>query len=361
MFVNEAMNQSLEMVQNVWECITRSNSSLVALKLIGILQREALHYFEALGIALKELEQEKIAANKILLKLQKSSDNLKEKDMEINSLRHEVSRQIQKHEVLSKELANAGAEVSNLNKKLSGAENLLEKERKSLSAARDGLEKLDHALLNEESKVRDLFREVSSLKEQLEQREETVQSLTKEKLKYRGFQDLARKHLKEFHESERKVRELTANCNALENNIRFKDQLVEEMKKHAAERTEAMRIATEIKKDLNSCRHRELQLEQELEREKLQVKNLRWELMENSRAVKAEMALQQAEKDMLNLNKDLAILQEGIRSRDNVIKLLQENIDGNVHILKRASEDREKMRQMEEHMYRLESKLKEFL
>ncbi|KAI5071165.1 hypothetical protein GOP47_0013416 [Adiantum capillus-veneris] len=310
--VNEAMNKSMEKVGKAWESIARLYTSSVASKLIEILQREASLYFQSIII-------------------------------------------------FTEELAKAEAQVSSLHQKLINTEGSLEKERKSLRAARDGLDELDCALGNEESKVDDLFKEVSSLKAQLEQKETTVQSLKNEALKNKGLQETARKHLTAFHQSEEKVEQLTAQCNALVNQIKSKNSLLEDIRKEAFDKTEALRLATQIKQELNLCRHREVQLAQELERERLQKNELSHELMENSRAVKAEQALRQAEKDIMDLNRELAFLRNGIKSKDDAIRMMQQKIDGNIQILQSASNDREAMRKMKAYIHSLESKLSEFI
>ncbi|MCO5573868.1 hypothetical protein L7F22_027643 [Adiantum nelumboides] len=310
--VNEVMSESMEKVEKVWESIVRIYNFSASSKLIDVLQREASLYFRALLM-------------------------------------------------LTEELTKAEAEVSSLHQELKNTGGMLEKERKSLRTARDGLDELDRALGNEESKVDDLFKEVSSLKAQLEQKEATIQKLKNEALKNKGLQEIARKHLNAFHESEQKVHKLAAQCNALDNQIKSKDMLLEDIKKEAFDKTEALRLAAQIKQELNLCRHREVQLSQELEREKLHAKDLSCELMENSRAVKAELALRQFEKDIVDLNKENALLRRGIESRDNVIRLMQQKLDGNIRILQSASNDREAMRKMKAHIQSLESKLKEFL
>eukprot|EP00250_Pteridium_aquilinum_P035404 c9352_g1_i1 orf=34-1830(+) len=359
LLANEAMSNTQEMVQKVWESIANSHCSSVSLKLIEILQKEASLSFQALLVAIKDLEQEKLAGNKLLSTFQRSAEEIKEKDLHINRLQQELASASHKTDMVSKGLVRAEAEVLSFRQKLINTEGLLEKERKALRAASDGLDELDRALGNEESKVDDLFKEVSSLKAQLEQKEKILLSLTDEVKKSRGLSETARKHLDAFHRSEKKVEQLIAQCKALENQIRSKDLLLEEIKEDAFDSTEALKLASKVKQDLNYSRQREIELTQELEREKVQLKDLSRELMENRRAVKAELALRQAEKNAMELTRELALLKKGIQSRDEVIKLMEEKIEGNIHILKCASDDREAMRKMEAHIKSLESKLRE--
>jgi chromosome segregation ATPase len=61
-------------------------------------------------------------------------------------------------------LSRAQEEVLSLKQKLVSTEQALEKETKSLAAAREGLETLEKALEDEGSKAEDLFKEISSLK-----------------------------------------------------------------------------------------------------------------------------------------------------------------------------------------------------
>ncbi|EFJ27777.1 hypothetical protein SELMODRAFT_441475 [Selaginella moellendorffii] len=88
------------------------------------------------------------------------------------------------------------------------------------------------------------------------------------------------------------------------------------------------------------------------------VKELRQELVENNRAVRAEQALRQLESEMDEVTAEVDILRKGVEARDEAIQLMREEVDRNIDVLSHAAGNRELVRELEEHIDELKAELR---
>jgi myosin heavy subunit len=140
---------------------------------------------------------------------------------------------------------------------------------------------------------------------------------------------------------EKKVELLTVQVATLEEELQSRDVLLEEVKDEMVHSTDALKVAAEIKQDLNASKRREVELSQELETQKELVKELQLEVAENIRAVRAEQALRQTEKKLNDTQMEVEVLRKGVEARDEALHFMKDEVDRSVDILSHAAETRE--------------------
>ncbi|KAG6546423.1 hypothetical protein Mapa_011971 [Marchantia paleacea] len=268
-------------------------------------------------------------AEEMVFHLQTQVDELKEDVVS----RDNLLRLLQKEGVLSSQslqraaqsLSDAEKKIVELERRVHVGEELLYKERDKLTTALRTAGLHEHALKIAELKVAELTAEVTSLKESLS--------------------------------TGKGVEQLTAQVKTLEQELRSRDRLLLDIKDETIRSTEALKLAAQIKQDLNATRQREIHLTQTLEAANEKIKELEGQLAHNVRAMRAEGILKQTQKMLSEVKSEVELLRQGVEARDRAINIMKDEVDTNIALLRSAARDREDLRNMNRHVGELRMEL----
>jgi chromosome segregation ATPase len=192
----------------------------------------------------------------------------------------------------------------------------------------------------------------------VESKDKTVQAIREETRRNANMLLAAAKTRDALANVEKKVELLTVQVATLEEELQSRDVLLEEVKDEMVHSTDALKVAAEIKQDLNASKRREVELSQELETQKELVKELQLEVAENIRAVRAEQALRQTEKKLNDTQMEVEVLRKGVKARDEALHFMKDEVDRSVNILSHAAETREELQKMKGYIKELRAELK---
>ncbi|BBN15607.1 hypothetical protein MPTK1_6g20950 [Marchantia polymorpha subsp. ruderalis] len=268
-------------------------------------------------------------AEEMVFHLQTQVDELKEdvvsRDNLLRLLQKEGTLSSQSLQRAAQSLQDAEKKMVELERRVHVGEDLLYKERDKLTAALRTAGLHEHALKIAELKVAELTAEVTSLKESLG--------------------------------TGKGVEQLTAQVKTLEQELRSRDRLLLEIKEETLRSTEALKLAAQIKQDLNATRQREIHLTQTLEAANEKIKELEGQLAHNVRATRAEGILKQSQKMLSEVKSEVELLRQGVEARDRAINIMKDEVDTNIDLLRSAARNREELRNMNRHVGELRMEL----
>eukprot|EP00249_Psilotum_nudum_P017644 c26425_g1_i2 orf=240-1916(+) len=177
-------------------------------------------------------------------------------------------------QLVSQDLSRAEGKIAVLEDNLKREHEAMAEEKKTFASTNALVEKLHEGIRLEKVKVDDLTAEIAILKEEAIKNEEFLVS--------------AASYTDALKFAEKQTEQLSSQLHAMENQLKSRDLLLEEVREETIKITEALKLATQIKQDLNLSRQRELELREEFDRQVMLVKELEQDLVENRRAAQAE-------------------------------------------------------------------------
>ncbi|CAK9859939.1 unnamed protein product [Sphagnum jensenii] len=319
--------------------------------LLELLRNEAIQSSNSLKLATQAM----VAARKKIDSLQKQLDmtgTSSQQEQEV--IRNKDALSLGE----SLTLLEAGDKIKELEKQLESGKLALQEEKKITAPAMHSAAKWEQALQLAELKIEELVLETVSLKGLVESKDKTVQAIREETRRNANMLLAAAKTRDALANVEKKVELLTVQVATLEEELQSRDVLLEEVKDEMVHSTEALKVAAEIKQDLNASKRREVELSQELETQKALVKELQLEVAENIRAVRAEQALRQTEKKLNDTQMEVEVLRKGVQARDEALHFMKDEVDRSVDILSHAAETREELQKMKGYIKELRAELK---
>ncbi|CAM6017711.1 unnamed protein product [Sphagnum balticum] len=319
--------------------------------LLELLRNEAIQSSNSLKLATQAM----VAARKKIDSLQKQLDMTgKSSQQEQEVIRNRDALSLGE----SLTLLEAGDKIKELEKQLESGKLALQEEKKITAPAMHSAAKWEQALQLAELKIEELVSETVSLKGLVESKDKTVQAIREETRRNANMLLAAAKTRDALANVEKKVELLTVQVATLEEELQSRDVLLEEVKDEMVHSTDALKVAAEIKQDLNASKRREVELSQELETQKELVKELQLEVAENIRAVRAEQALRQTEKKLNDTQMEVEVLRKGVEARDEALHFMKDEVDRTVDILSHAAETREELQKMRGYIKELRAELK---
>ncbi|KAL2620403.1 hypothetical protein R1flu_000608 [Riccia fluitans] len=269
------------------------------------------------------------STEELVLQLQTQVEVLKE---EVAS-RDNLLRLLKKEGILSSQslqraaqsLSDAEKKIIELESRVQIGEEIILKERDKLTATLKTAGLHEHAVRVSEQKTAELAKELASLKESLD--------------------------------SAKGPEQLSKQVKALEHELRSRDLLLLEIKEETIRSTDALKLAAQIKQDLNATRQRELHLTQSLEAANEKVKELEEQLTRNVRATRAEEVLKYTQKMLTEATAEVDFLRQGVEARDKAISIMKDEVDMNIALLSNAARDREELRNMNRYVGELKIEL----
>ncbi|CAK9195480.1 unnamed protein product [Sphagnum jensenii] len=319
--------------------------------LLELLRNEAIQSSNSLKLATQAM----VAARKKIDSLQKQLDmtgTSSQQEQEV--IRNKDALSLGE----SLTLLEAGDKIKELEKQLESGKLALQEEKKITAPAMHSAAKWEQALQLAELKIEELVLETVSLKGLVESKDKTVQAIREETRRNANMLLAAAKTRDALANVEKKVELLTVQVATLEEELQSRDVLLEEVKDEMVHSTDALKVAAEIKQDLNASKRREVELSQELETQKELVKELQLEVAENIRAVRAEQALRQTEKKLNDTQMEVEVLRKGVQARDEALHFMKDEVDRSVDILSHAAETREELQKMKGYIKELRAELK---
>ncbi|KAL3681500.1 hypothetical protein R1sor_024456 [Riccia sorocarpa] len=269
------------------------------------------------------------SAEEMVLGLQSQVDELKEevasRDNLLQLLKKEGILSSQSLQRAAESLSEAEKKIIELETRVHVNEEIILKEREKLAAMRKTAVFHENALRASEQKAAELAKELASMK---------------------GSVD-----------SSRRAEQLTQQVKALEHELKSRDLLLLEIKEDTIRSTDALKLAAQIKQDLNATRQRELQLTQSLEAAHQKVWELEQQLTRNDRATRAEEVLKQTQKMLTESKAEVDFLRQGVEARDNAISIMKDEVDNNIALLSSAAQNREELRNMNRYIRELKMEL----
>ncbi|CAK9195147.1 unnamed protein product [Sphagnum troendelagicum] len=319
--------------------------------LLELLRNEAIQSSNSLKLATQAM----VAARKKIDSLQKQLDMTgTSSQQEQEFIRNKDALSLGE----SLTLLEAGDKIKELEKQLESGKLALQEEKKITAPAMHSAAKWEQALQLAELKIEELVLETVSLKGLVESKDKTVQAIREETRRNANMLLAAAKTRDALASVEKKVELLTVQVATLEEELQSRDVLLEEVKDEMVHSTDALKVAAEIKQDLNASKRREVELSQELETQKELVKELQLEVAENIRAVRAEQALRQTEKKLNDTQMEVEVLRKGVQARDEALHFMKDEVDRSVDILSHAAETREELQKMKGYIKELRAELK---
>lgn len=307
------------------------------------------------------------------LELEQMREEIEVRDNLLEMLRLEANEAAQTLKTATQAMIVAKEKINFLQEQLDTASGFLQHEREATERALDLFSSSLLALSDAELRVKELEKqveigmrgsqvedysaEVDSLKDLLDTKEKMIQSMRDENRRNANMLVAAAETRKGLANAEKKVELFTAQVAVLEEEVRSRDMLLKEVRVEMIRSTDALKLASQIKQDLNASRQRELELSQDLEVERSLVKDLQQELAENHRAMRAEQTLRHMEKKLKDLELEVEMLRGGVEARDQALILMREEVDRSVEILADAAENREAARQLTSYVEELRAEL----
>ncbi|KAH8950667.1 hypothetical protein BDL97_10G097000 [Sphagnum fallax] len=319
--------------------------------LLELLRNEAIQSSNSLKLATQAM----VAARKKIDSLQKQLDmtgTSSQQEQEV--IRNKDALSLGE----SLTLLEAGDKIKELEKQLESGKLALQEEKKITAPAMHSAAKWEQALQLAELKIEELVLETVSLKGLVESKDKTVQAIREETRRNANMLLAAAKTRDALANVEKKVELLTVQVATLEEELQSRDVLLEEVKDEMVHSTDALKVAAEIKQDLNASKRREVELSQQLETQKELVKELQLEVAENIRAVRAEQALRQTEKKLNDTQMEVEVLRKGVQARNEALHFMKDEVDRSVDILSHAAETREELQKMKGYIKELRAELK---
>eukprot|EP00245_Coleochaete_scutata_P011875 TRINITY_DN4498_c0_g2_i1.p1 TRINITY_DN4498_c0_g2~~TRINITY_DN4498_c0_g2_i1.p1 ORF type:complete len:587 (-),score=193.23 TRINITY_DN4498_c0_g2_i1:555-2315(-) len=312
--------------------------------------REAIEKEEELQRMREELQD----AQRLLGNVRE--ENLK-KDQMITHARMEVTKTTEMLELSKKSLKKAEEQIVALEAQVDKGQEALREEVEASSKALKSAARREQMLRMADAKVRELTTELSSLRAVMDAKERTLDAVREETLRNADMLMSAANTREALVEAEKQVEMLTSHMEALEREVQSRDELFEEIRSETFRSTEALKLATLIKQELNMSREREAELQQQLEEKTEMIDDLRRESAENSRTGQAEQALRAAEDKVEMLLLENETMRRGIEMRDEAINIMKEELDRSVDTLDHASEDREALVTVQRQLADVEAEL----
>lgn len=304
------------------------------------------------------------------LELEQIRKEVRVRDYFLDMLRQEAVDASQILSSATLAMVTAKGKITYLQEQLDTTTGFLQQEKEATQRALDLFSSSLLALSDAEARIRELEKQVEigsqiqenladmdSLKGLLDTKERIIQSMRDENRRNANMLLAAAKTREGLANAEKKVELFTAQVEILEEEVRSRDLLLREVRDEMVRSTDALKLASHIKQELNISKQKEIELTQDLEIERSLVKELRQELAENHRAIHAEQALRQMEKKLESLKLEIDMLRGGVGARDDALRLMRDEVDRSVEVLADAAENREAVRQLTSYVEELRAEL----
>uniref|UniRef100_A0A7I4E5M3 Uncharacterized protein n=1 Tax=Physcomitrium patens TaxID=3218 RepID=A0A7I4E5M3_PHYPA len=288
------------------------------------------------------------------LELEQMQEEIVVRDKLLEMMRQEAVEASQTLKTATQAMITAKGKITYLQEQLDTTTGFLQQEKEATQRALDLFSSSLLALSDAEARIRELEKQVEigsqiqenladmdSLKGLLDTKERIIQSMRDENRRNANMLLAAAKTREGLANAEKKVELFTAQVEILEEEVRSRDLLLREVRDEMVRSTDALKLASHIKQELNISKQKEIELTQDLEIERSLVKELRQELAENHRAIHAEQALRQMEKKLESLKLEIDMLRGGVGARDDALRLMRDEVDRSVEVLADAAENRE--------------------
>ncbi|GAQ82142.1 hypothetical protein KFL_001010270 [Klebsormidium nitens] len=306
----------------------------------------------------EEVIQARMRINELTEKMGGLEKQVSQKNASVAQLKNQQAKTSLALEQANQSLQAAQSQIQSLEQQMVRAQEALKEEVEASTSALKSAASREQALRLSEGRVRELATENTTLKAQVASKEKTMEAVREETLKNADMLMTAQKTRKSLVEAEGKLTLLSQQVASLEDEIRSRDSLLDDIKAETFKSAETLKMAAKVNLLLNETREREAELQENLEEKDDIIGELQRELAENARAARAEQALRAAEQRRRELEEENEALRQGVNARDQALRNMEEEVERSAEVLDAGQQTREKLRRLQARTGDLEAQLK---